>query len=139
MIQPVVRAVIEQDGKYLFVRNKGADFWCLPGGKVDAGEAIIDALVREMVEETCVRPTVGRLLFVQQLFRDDAERLEFFFEVTNAADFAEIDLRATTHGLLELDDIRFETPGVVRVLPEFLATDLPFQGDITNFKVARGA
>lgn len=138
MIQPVVRAVIEQDGKYLLVRNKGADFWCLPGGRVEDDESIVDALIREMVEETGVRPVVGRLLFVQQLFRDTGvQRLEFFFEVTNASDYSSIDLSATTHGLLELDAIGFEELKDVRVLPGFLASDLPFTGDTTVFRVER--
>ncbi len=140
MILPVVRAVIEQDGKYLLVRNKGADFWCLPGGRVEDDEPVVDALIREMIEETGVRPEIGRLLFVQQLFRDpEVQRLEFFFEVTNASDYNVIDLSATTHGLLELDDIRFENLDVVRVLPEFLATELPNTSSKTIFKVEHSA
>lgn len=140
MILPVVRAVIEQDGKYLLVRNKGADFWCLPGGRVEDDESVVDALIREMIEETGVRPEIGRLLFVQQLFRDpEVQRLEFFFEVTNASDYNVIDLNATTHGLLELDDIRFENLDVVRVLPEFLAAELPNTSSKTIFKVEHSA
>lgn len=140
MILPVVRAVIEQDGKYLLVRNKGADFWCLPGGRVEDDEPVVDALIREMIEETGVRPEIGRLLFVQQLFRDpEVQRLEFFFEVTNASDYNVIDLNATTHGLLELDDIRFENLDVVRVLPEFLAVELPNTSSKTIFKVEHSA
>lgn len=63
-----VRAVIEHDDKYLFVRNKVSEgFWCLPGGGVEKGEDIITALKREMIEETGIEPVIGNLLFVHQI------------------------------------------------------------------------
>lgn len=138
MIQLVVRAIISHDNHYLLVKNKGADFWCLPGGRVEEGEPIIDALIREMIEETGVKPVVDRLLFVQQLFLPSGvQRLEFFFEVTNGADYLDIDVSKTTHGLLELDAIGFQDVASVRILPEFLATELPFTASSTVIKVEK--
>lgn len=38
--------------------------WSLPGGKVDKGERIDQALVREMIEETGLICSIGSLLYV---------------------------------------------------------------------------
>jgi ADP-ribose pyrophosphatase YjhB (NUDIX family) len=38
--------------------------WSLPGGKLEAGESLAEALFREMREETGVEVEVGRLLYL---------------------------------------------------------------------------
>lgn len=51
-----VGAVIVDDaGRILLVLRKNepqAGYWSLPGGKVEPGETIVDAVVREVAEET---------------------------------------------------------------------------------------
>ncbi len=64
--------------------------WDLPGGGVEAGETLAEALVREMLEETSLDVDVGELLFVAE-----GERLRagartglwrsFFFRISCAA------------------------------------------------------
>lgn len=57
--------VIEDDG--ILLLNQDTDTgrsWSLPGGKVEEGETIHDALVREMREETGLDVEPGRLLYV---------------------------------------------------------------------------
>lgn len=116
-----VRGLIPHDGKFLFVEaNHDHPFWCLPGGKVEPSEAIVDAFRREIVEELGVEPAVGRLLYVYQFYKGDEESLEFFFEVTNGADYQVIDLSATSHGSHELLRTQFMAPSTAEVRPPFI-------------------
>jgi ADP-ribose pyrophosphatase YjhB (NUDIX family) len=125
MSKLIVRAIIPFQGKFLLVKNKGADFWCLPGGNVDSHEPIVQALERELVEELGVRPLVGQLLYVQQLWRGPGEqRVEFFFLVNNPEDYESADISKTTHGPAELSDMAFRELDDT-VLPHFLAEELP--------------
>lgn len=117
------------EGKLLCVRHKGyensisAGSWCLPGGGLDPSEALVPAVEREMIEETGVKPQVGNLLYIQQFAANDKEFLEFFFHVTNAQDYLNIDLSSTSHGGTEIDEISFIEPGTSEVLPKFLSTE----------------
>ena len=120
------RGIIYKDGKLLCQQlvpdhnGKKRDYWCTPGGGLDDGESILDAIHREMIEETGVKPRVGRLLFVQQYFDGEQEEIEFFFHIENADDYETIDLTATSHGQQEIKTVGFIDPANHNVLPKFL-------------------
>ncbi|MFE0545237.1 NUDIX domain-containing protein [Streptomyces sp. NPDC058891] len=57
--------VVIEDGQILLLDQDtdGPRSWSLPGGKVENGETLVEALVREMREETGIDVEVGRLLY----------------------------------------------------------------------------
>lgn len=62
---PAVIAVVIRDGKVLLVRrgqepNKGR--WGFPGGKIEIGEGITEAAIRELTEETGITAKAERVL-----------------------------------------------------------------------------
>ncbi len=126
-----VRGIVLHEGKLLCVRLKeykdhlkrDNSYWCLPGGGLDEGEALIDGVKREMLEETGVAAEVGDLLYVQQFTLGEKDYLEFFFHITNSQDYLGIDLAKSTHGEAEIEEIEFINPSDKHVLPEFLKTE----------------
>lgn len=105
------------------LRSKGSDYWCLPGGGLEEGEPLYAGIEREMIEETGVKPVVGNLLYVQQFAYNDKDYIEFFFHITNAEDYLNVDLEKTSHGMEEIEAIDFIEPAKEYVLPEFLSSE----------------
>lgn len=126
-----VRGIALVNGKLLCLKLKpypgsahfDKDFWCLPGGSIDSGEAIVDAFKREMTEELGVEPRIGRLLYVQQFAHGDNDYTEFFLHIENAEDYQNVDLSKTTHGHIEIEKVAFVDPKTTTILPEFLTTE----------------
>ena len=125
-----VRGIIWRDGKLLAVKHKNSDgsevdYWAVPGGGLDPHESLVAGVMRELMEETAIAATIGKLLFVQQFpsrRRDHSEELEFFFHIENPEDFDVIDLANTSHGLEEIAHIEFIDPAAEYILPTLLST-----------------
>lgn len=62
-----LKAVIEQEGKILLVRDiNDADIWEIPGGRLDENETPEDGLKRELREELGVAVDVHELIYTEQ-------------------------------------------------------------------------
>ena len=82
-------AVVVQNDAILVVEfdDETGPHFNLPGGGVESSESIQEALVREVLEETCAKVSVGPLLLVTEYFPPryqnlygPAHKVGFFFE-----------------------------------------------------------
>ena len=55
--------IAEKDGKVLLIRERGAGQFSLPGGGIERGEYTMEAALRELREETKLRPFKAERLF----------------------------------------------------------------------------
>lgn len=78
-----VGAVVIRDGEVLLVKRKyepGKGLWSIPGGLVELGERLRDAVRREILEETGVEVEVGALLdVIDNIVRDEDGRVRFHY------------------------------------------------------------
>jgi 8-oxo-dGTP pyrophosphatase MutT (NUDIX family) len=62
-VRPSVSAVIfDRKGRLLLQQRSDGGQWGLPGGSVEIGESVRDAVIREVREETGLRVAPGRLV-----------------------------------------------------------------------------
>jgi ADP-ribose pyrophosphatase YjhB (NUDIX family) len=71
-----VAAVVIRDKQVLVVRHRkeGREYYLLPGGGVNRGEGMTEALSREIEEETGLKVQAGKLLCVSETIFPDRSR-----------------------------------------------------------------
>jgi len=85
--QPVVGvgAVVISKGKILLEKRKnepGKGKWSIPGGVVDLGESPEQAVVREVMEETCLEVDAPRLIdVVSDVSLDETGKVKYHFVI----------------------------------------------------------
>jgi ADP-ribose pyrophosphatase YjhB (NUDIX family) len=75
----VAQAIVRRGSDILLCANRWYSdrppVWTLPGGRAELGELLVDALVREVMEETGLEVDVGRLAYVVEARSTNARRL----------------------------------------------------------------
>lgn len=80
-----VGAIVVHQEKILLVqrgREPAKGQWAIPGGKVNAGESLADAIGREILEETGITIDVGELAWQFEFIeRDESGEVKFHYVV----------------------------------------------------------
>ncbi len=77
-----IKAIIINCNRILVVKMRdehGNIYYTLPGGKQEPNELMIDALKREVMEETGYMVEPKSLLFIREGFNEENHRIEFMF------------------------------------------------------------
>lgn len=97
-----VLCLIHKNGKYL-LQDRIKDDWkgyTLPGGHIEPGESIVDAVIREMQEETGLTIRHPHLCGVKQFPLEEGRYIVFLFETEEF----EGDLRSSEEGTMHWID-----------------------------------
>jgi 8-oxo-dGTP pyrophosphatase MutT (NUDIX family) len=113
-----VRAlVIGPDGRIFLVKHSYVGGWHLPGGGVEPGETLIDALIRELREEGNLEPTAAPVL--HGMFFNDSLSPRNHVAVFVVRDFRQLgapvpDFEIIAHGFFGLDELPNDTTAATR-------------------------
>lgn len=80
-VELTVLCLVQKDGAYL-LQNRIKEDWkgyTLPGGHIERGESIVDAVIREMKEETGLTVRNPKLCGVKQFPIEDGRYIVFLF------------------------------------------------------------
>lgn len=80
-----VCGLLEKDGKILLLKHQSIGpagyLWSPPGGGVEFGESMHEALEKEFLEETNLSIKIDRYLFINEFISSEHHAIEVFFKV----------------------------------------------------------
>lgn len=88
MLNFVGGCIFNDEGKVLLQKRQDRNVWGFPGGALELGESVEEALKREVLEETGLEVTLNKLLGIYSKYEDyypngdEAQTITFFFELS---------------------------------------------------------
>ena len=123
-----VNGLVVRERSLLLIKIKSPTgpqpFWMPPGGGVDFGERLEDAVVREMNEEAGMKVEVGRLRYVSEYLKKPWHAVEFYFDCLPLEDGYELgsdpELADQEQMLKDLQFVPFDKLNEYNIAPQYL-------------------
>ena len=116
--QVAVGAIVIKDGRVLLVKRgqpPSEGLWAVPGGRVELGETLKEAVEREIIEETGLTICAGDPIYTFDVIeRDDSGRIRFHYVIVDLmADYLSGKLNPSD----DASEARWVTPEELEGLP----------------------
>lgn len=126
-----VNGIIVRDRSILMVEiqslSEKSTFWMPPGGGVNFGESLTEAVKREVFEETGLNVGVKQMLYVSEYLKHSWHAVEFYFLCTEKGGIAKLgsdpELLADQQILKNIAWIKEQDLSRLNVFPPFLRKD----------------
>lgn len=102
-MQRIANLLIYKDGKVLLLKKPRRNWYVAPGGKMESGESIYTAAIREFTEETNATPIQPHLkgIYTMVIEEDGKQIDEWMLYTFIAKDIEGTPFEETTEGILE--------------------------------------
>lgn len=135
-IRTRVNGILVRDQSLLLIKLRSpvsdSDVWMPPGGGVEFGEQMSDAVERELLEETGIQVKTGKLRYIHEVISPRIHAIEFYFDCKYISGTVELgsdpELPGNKQILKEASFVPFREfdnyPIVPKILKDHLISDI---------------